>query len=220
MSENFQKLITTPSVTRAQIHYFGRPRISSPTTPSTGDGTSEIEPHDLLTLEEIEFISRRDSFYMASVTENGWPYVQHRGGKPGFLHVLSPSQLAFADYKGNRQMLSTGNLTANDRVALFLMDYPERNRLKILGHARIKDAREHPELVSQLAAKEVQPIVERFFIIDVVAFDWNCSKYITPRYTAEEVAHAIAPLKEPIADLEAQLKRCAEQPAAIAKKYD
>jgi predicted pyridoxine 5'-phosphate oxidase superfamily flavin-nucleotide-binding protein len=157
---------------------------------------------------------------MASVTENGWPYVQHRGGKPGFLHVLSPSQLAFADYKGNRQMLSTGNLTANDRVALFLMDYPERNRLKILGHARIKDAREHPELVSQLAAKEVQPIVERFFIIDVVAFDWNCSKYITPRYTAEEVPHAIAPLKERIADLEAQLKRCAEQPAAIAKKYD
>jgi predicted pyridoxine 5'-phosphate oxidase superfamily flavin-nucleotide-binding protein len=208
MSENFLKLLTSPAVTRAQIHYFGRPRI--PTSRPFDDNSSHgTEPHDLLTPEEIEFISRRDSFYIASLTENGWPYVQHRGGKPGFLRVLSPSQLAFADYKGNRQMLSTGNLAANDRVALFLMDYPERNRLKILGHARIKDAREHPELVSQLAEQEVQPIVERFLTIDVVAFDWNCSKYITPRYTAEEVAQAIAPLKERIAELEAQVKGCA-----------
>jgi predicted pyridoxine 5'-phosphate oxidase superfamily flavin-nucleotide-binding protein len=220
MSENYQKLVTTPSVTRAQIHYFGRPRVVSPAVPSTGNDTDETEPHDLLSFEEIEFIARRDSFYIASVTENGWPYVQHRGGKPGFIHVLSPSQLAFADYKGNRQMLSTGNLTANDRVALFLMDYTERNRLKILGHARIKDAREHPELVSQLAEKEFQAIVERFFLIDVVAFDWNCSKYITPRYTADEVARAVAPLQERIAELEAQLKTCPEQPAVTAKKYD
>jgi hypothetical protein len=181
------------------------------------NGTTETEPHDLLTPEELEFISRRDSFYIASVTENGWPYVQHRGGRPGFLRVLSSSQLAFADYKGNRQMLSTGNLSANNRVALFLMDYAERNRLKILAHARIKDAREHPELVSQLAEKDVQPIVERFYIIDVVAFDWNCSKYITPRYTAEEVAHAIAPLKERIVELETRVKECAGQPAAIAR---
>jgi predicted pyridoxine 5'-phosphate oxidase superfamily flavin-nucleotide-binding protein len=211
MSENFQKVVTTPAVTRAQIHYFGRARIPSSPTPSTDKGSSETEPHDLLTPEEIEFISRRDSFYMASVTENGWPYVQHRGGKPGFLRVLSPSQLAFADYKGNRQMLSTGNLSANDRVALFLMDYPERNRLKILGHARIKDAREHPELVIQLAEQEVQPIVERFLIIDIVAFDWNCSKYITPRYTAEEVAQAIAPLNERIAELEDRINADATQ---------
>jgi len=97
---------------------------------------------------------------------------------------------------------------------------PERNRLKILGRARIKDAREHPELVSQLAEKEAQPIVERFFIIDVVAFDWNCSKYITPRYTAEEVARAVAPLKERIAELEARVKACAGQPAAIVKNDD
>jgi uncharacterized protein len=133
--------------------------------------------------------------------------------------VIGPSQLAFADYKGNRQMLSTGNLAANDRVALFLMDYAERNRLKILGHAQIKDAREYPDLVSQLAEKEVRPIVERFFIIDVVAYDWNCSKYITPRYTAEEVAHAIAPLKERIAGLEAQLKAHAGESAADGRNH-
>jgi uncharacterized protein len=217
MSENFQKIVTTPAVTRAQIHYFGRPRVASTPVLLADNATSETEPHDLLTPEEIEFISRRDSFYIASVTENGWPYVQHRGGRPGFLRVLTPSQLAFADYKGNRQMLSTGNLAANNRVALFLMDYAERNRLKILGHARIKDAREHPELVIQLAEKDLQPIVERFFIIDVVAFDWNCSKYITPRYTADQVAQAIAPLEERIAELEARLKAPAGQSAVFAK---
>src|SRR6266581_6268914 len=150
MSENFQKLVTTPAVTRAQIHYFGRAPIPSSPGSWADNGSSETEPHDLLTAEEFEFISRRDSFYMASVTENGWPYVQHRGGKSGFLRVLSPSQLAFADYKGNRQMLSTGNLAANDRVALFLMDYPRRERLKILGHARVLDAREHRDLAEQL----------------------------------------------------------------------
>jgi predicted pyridoxine 5'-phosphate oxidase superfamily flavin-nucleotide-binding protein len=216
MSENYLKLVTTPAVTRAQIHYFGHPRMLAAPDLSE-NGSCGNTARDLLTPEEIEFISQRDSFYMASVTENGWPYVQHRGGKPGFLRVLNPSQLAFADYKGNRQMLSTGNLAANYRVALFLMDYAERNRLKIMGYARIRDAREYPELVSQLAEKDVQAVVERFFIIDVIAFDWNCSKYISPRYTAEEVARAVAPLKARIADLEAQIKTCASESAAIAK---
>jgi predicted pyridoxine 5'-phosphate oxidase superfamily flavin-nucleotide-binding protein len=143
---------------------------------------------------------------MASISESGWPYIQHRGGRAGFLHVLNPETLAFADYRGNRQMLSMGNLAANDRVALFLMDYPLRTRLKILGHARVEDAREHPELVQQLAEPEVQGIVERLFFIDVVSFDWNCPKHITPRYTAEEIHKLVAPLKERIADLEAKLK--------------
>ena len=143
---------------------------------------------------------------MATVSETSWPYMQHRGGKPGFLRVLSPTQLAFADYKGNRQMLSTGNLAANDRVTLFLMDYTQRTRFKILGHARIEDPRQHPELVAQLAEPDVQRIVERLFFIDVVSFDWNCPKYITPRYTAAEVEEAVAPLRRRIAELEAKLK--------------
>jgi uncharacterized protein len=120
--------------------------------------------------------------------------------------VLNVQTLAFADYRGNRQMLSTGNLTANDRVALFLMDYPQRTRLKILGHARVEDAREQPELVRQLAEPDVQRIVERLFLIDVVTFDWNCPKYITPRYTADEIQEIVAPLKARIAELEAKLK--------------
>ena len=120
--------------------------------------------------------------------------------------MISPQEIAFADYKGNRQMLTTGNLSANDRVALFLMDYPRRERLKILGHARVEDARQHPELVAQIAEPEARGLVERLFFIDVLSFDWNCPKYITPRYTATEVEAAVAPLKQRIAELEAQLK--------------
>jgi hypothetical protein len=187
--------VLTPSVLAAQEHYYGR-RASIGSAPE----------RDPLTEEERIFIEARDSFYMATVTESGWPYIQHRGGHRGFLRVVSPTQLAFADYKGNRQMLSTGNLAANDRVALFLMDYPRRERLKILGHARVEDARQHAELVAKLAEPEVHRIVERLFFIEVISFDWNCPKYITPRYTAAEVENAVEPLRQRIAELEAQLK--------------
>jgi predicted pyridoxine 5'-phosphate oxidase superfamily flavin-nucleotide-binding protein len=195
MAQRYLKIAVTPAVARAQELYFGRAMNMS--------GEPERDP---LTTDEQSFIAARDSFYMATITETGWPYVQHRGGKSGFLRVVNPSTLAFADYKGNRQLISTGNLTVNDRVALFLMDYPQRTRLKILGHARVEDARHHPEVVAQLAEPEVRRIVERLFFIDVVSFDWNCPKYITPRYTAAEVEAVIAPLQQRIADLEAQLK--------------
>lgn len=195
MAEKFLNLTFTESVRKAQQHYFGRVPTISPQT-----------ENDVLTDDEIQFIRSRDSFYMATVTETGWPYVQHRGGQPGFLRVLSPSQLAFADYKGNRQLLSTGNLAVNDRVCLFLMDYPQRTRLKILGHAHVQDARDRPDLLSQLAEPEARGIVERFFQIDVVSYDWNCPKYITPRYTRAEIETVVAPLQARIAELEAKLK--------------
>ena len=195
MAEKFQEIVFTGSVRAAQEHYYGK-----------SQSVAGAPERDALTEEEIAFIQSRDSFYMATVSETGWPYVQHRGGKPGFLRVLSPTSLAFADYKGNRQLLSTGNLAANDRVALFLMDYPQRARLKILGHAKIEDAREHPELVTQLAEPDARRLVERFFVIEVVSYDWNCSQHITPRYTMAEVEAAVAPLKQRIAELEAKLK--------------
>ena len=195
MPNRFKQIVLTPAVLAAQQHYYGRSAVTT--------AAPECDP---LTDEEREFIAARDSFYLATVTETGWPYVQHRGGKPGFLRVLSPTTLAFADFGGNRQMLSTGNLAANDRVALFLMDYPQRTRLKILGHARVDDARQHPELVQQLAEPDVHRIVERLFFIEVVSFDWNCPKYITPRYTIEEIQELVMPLKARIAELEAQLK--------------
>ena len=195
MPTNFERLSRTNSVRSAQEHYYGA------TEPKVGG----VTPPDILTAEEIDFIRARDSFYMATVTENGWPYVQHRGGPAGFLRVLDPHTLAFADYRGNRQMLSTGNLAENDRVALFLMDYPGRTRLKIIGHAAVKDAREDPELVEQLAGPQGRRLVERLFIINVAGFDWNCPAHITPRYTAAEIEEVIAPLKRRIAELEAAL---------------
>ena len=195
MAGRYLETYFTPEVLAAQQRYFGR---SQPIPPQP--------ERDPLTAEETEFIAGRDSFYMATVTSAGWPYVQHRGGRPGFLRVGGPNSLAFADYKGNRQMLSTGNLAASDRVALFLMDYPRKERLKILGRARVEDARAHPELVGQFAEAADQKIVERIFLIEVISFDWNCPKYITPRFTEAEVEIAVAPLKQRIAELEAQLK--------------
>ena len=195
MAAKFQELAQTAAVHRAQEHYYGK-----------SQNVKGAPERDMLTEDEISFIQSRDSFYMATVSETGWPYIQHRGGPVGFLRVIGPNSLAFADYKGNRQLLSTGNLAAGDRVALFLMDYPERTRLKIMGHARVEDAREHPELVAQLAEPEVQRTVERLFFIDVVSFDWNCPQHITPRYTAEQIKAVVAPLQQRIAELEAQLK--------------
>ena len=182
--------VLTPSVKAAQRHYFGRHA-----------AITDAPERDPFTDEERVFIEARDSFYMATISENGWPYMQHRGGAPGFLRVVSPTQLAFADYKGNRQMLTTGNLAANDRVALFLMDYPRRERLKILGHTRVEDARQHPEIVAQFAEPEARNLVERLFFIEVLSFDWNCPKYITPRYTAAEVEQAVAPFRARMAEL-------------------
>ncbi len=196
MAERYTETMLTPAVLAAEEHYYGR-RARKGNAPE----------NDPLTEDEMEFIAARDTFYMATTTENGWPYVQHRGGAPGFLRVLSPTELAFADYKGNRQLISTGNLAVNDRVSLFLMDYPQRTRLKILGHARVEDAREHPDLVAQLAGPDVRRVVERLFFIKVVSYDWNCQQYITPRYTLEEIRHLVAPLQARIAELEAKLQK-------------
>ena len=197
MPNRYRKTVLTPSVQAAQQHYYGR------VAPA-----GEAAERDPLTPDELAFIAERDSFYLGTVSESGWPYIQHRGGPRGFLRALDTHTLAFADFGGNRQMLSTGNLATNDRVTLFLMDYPQRARLKILGHARVYDARQHPELVAQVLPtgfKESQ--VERVFVIDVLSFDWNCSQHITPRYTIEEVEAATAPLRQRIAELENELSQ-------------
>mgnify|MGYP001565683995 CR=1 FL=1 len=194
MATKYLDLMFTDAVCRAQTHYYGQAgRIA---------GASDRDP---LGQAEAEFIATRDSFYVGSISESGWPYVQHRGGPAGFLRVIDETTLVFADYKGNRQLLSTGNLSVNDRVALFLMDYKNRERLKILGHARIEDAREHPELRERFTNPKMRSSVERLVFIDVVSFDWNCPKYITPRYSAEEVEELAGPLRRRIAELEAEL---------------
>jgi predicted pyridoxine 5'-phosphate oxidase superfamily flavin-nucleotide-binding protein len=154
-----------------------------------------------LTDVEADFLSRRDSFYLASVTDDGWPYVQHRGGPAGFVKVLDRSHVAWADRTGNRQYITAGNVDGDDRVAIIAMDYPNRTRLKLLGHARF-DPDPDPGSLEQLG---IDGRVEGLVTVEVVAFDWNCPKYITPRYTADEVQAATEPLRARIAELEAQL---------------
>lgn len=195
MSLRYLNQMVTPSVNAAQDQFFDRHQ-KFPKTPTT----------DQLGAEEIEHIESRDSFYMATINERDWPYLQHRGGPAGFLKVLSPTQLGFADYRGNRQLLSTGNLAHNDRVSLFLMDYPSKNRLKILGHAHVLHPEENSALTARLVDPATAPRIERFFLIDVDSYDWNCTQYITPRFTSEQVTTALDPLKNRIAELEDEIR--------------
>jgi predicted pyridoxine 5'-phosphate oxidase superfamily flavin-nucleotide-binding protein len=172
------------------------------------DKTRGGEPYNqTLGPDETEFITLRDTFYMASVSETGWPYVQHRGGPPGFLKVLDASTLGFADYRGNRQYVSVGNLLHDDRVALILVDYPNRARLKILGHARIVPPDEK-DLLATLDVPAYGARVERGFLIKIAAYDWNCPQHITPRFTRPEMESLMGALRGRIADLEAQLQEC------------
>lgn len=170
MSHQFAELMFTKGVKAAQEQYGSRARLER--------FTSMAGPNDELGERESAFIAERDTFYMATVNEDGWPYVQHRGGPPGFLRVLGPKQLAYADFRGNTQLVSVGNVASNDRVSLILMDYPNRRRLKILGHMRVEE--------SDIEQPDYKAIVERLVHIDVVAFDWNCPQYITQRYTESE----------------------------------
>ena len=159
--------------------------------------------------DEVAFLTTRTSFYMASVGETGWPYVQHRGGPRGFVKLLDPQTIGFADYRGNRQYVSTGNLKGDDRVSLFFMDYPRKSRLKLLGHARIIEAGDDPELMENLATDGAGR-VERGVVIRVAAFDWNCPQFITPRFDADEMAALVGPeidrMQARIDALEAQLE--------------
>lgn len=168
---------------------------------------------------EQHFISLRDSFYMASVSETGWPYIQHRGGPPGFVHVLDPSQLGFADLRGNRQYISLGNLLHDDRVALFFMDYPNQTRLKILGHVEIhENDAAAPELFKKLRTAEPGAVIERAILIHVEGFDWNCPQHITPRYTLAEMEPSLAQLRRRLADLESENKHLREQRKGQSKQ--
>lgn len=162
----------------------------------------------VLGVREMDFIAARDSFYMASVSETGWPYVQHRGGPTGFVRVLDEQTLGFADFSGNRQYVSVGNLRKDNRVALFFMDYPNRTRLKLLGRVRLLGLED--EQLARVEMDDYRARVERGFLIQVEAFDWNCPQHITPRYTESEVEALLSPLR---AENQALRQRQSETPA-------
>lgn len=157
---------------------------------------------DRFTENEVTFIAQRDSFYMASVSETGWPYVQHRGGPPGFLKVIDDRTLAFADYRGNRQYISTGNFRANNRASLILVDYARRARLKIYGHVEKQNLDSDAALQSRTKDADYGAKIERIFRLRLTAFDWNCPQHITPRFTEREIAVAVQPLQDTIARLQ------------------
>ena len=150
------------------------------------------------------FIAARDSFYIATVSASGWPYVQHRGGPAGFLRVLDETTLGFADYRGNPQYITLGNVATDDRVALILVDYPRRARIKILAHLAVHDLAAEPDLAARLATPGAGGRPERGFTLKLASFDWNCPQHIIPRFTAAEVEEATAPLRSRIAALEAE----------------
>lgn len=157
---------------------------------------------DRFTGNEATFLAERDSVYIASVSETGWPYVQHRGGPPGFLKMLDPQTLAFADYRGNRQYISTGNFRTNDKACLIVMDYVRRARLKMYVHVETLAPDFDPALAEQVTDPAYGASIERIFRLRLVAFDWNCPQHIVPRFTEREVAAAVQPLHDRIAALE------------------
>jgi len=147
---------------------------------------AEVSGGDAFTESEAAFIAERDGFYQATISETGWPYVQFRGGPRGFLKVLDLKRLAYADFRGNRQYLSVGNLQASNRISLFLMDYPNKRRLKILGTVELVDIEDDPDLIARLHDPEYRAVPERAFVITLAGFDWNCPQHIPQRYTLEE----------------------------------
>ncbi|OHC97651.1 MAG: pyridoxamine 5-phosphate oxidase [Sphingomonadales bacterium GWF1_63_6] len=195
MAYGFMVIALTPSVRAAQAE-MGADHL-----------WSDFKGHrefDRLGSNEIAFIAQRDSFYLASVSETGWPYVQHRGGPPGFLKVLDDRTLAFADYRGNRQYISTGNFRANDRASLFMVDYPRRARLKIYAHVEKLALDDDPALAEQVRDADYKARIERIFVLRLDAFDWNCPQHIIPRFTEAEISKAVEPLRDRIAELERQ----------------
>ena len=180
MTQHYRDLMFTPAVWKAQADN-GSAEAYGRLTP--GDGTP-----DGLTAIEAGFISLRDSFYMATIGETGWPYLQHRGGPTGFVKVLGPRMIGIADYRGNRQYVSVGNIAGDNRASLFFMDYPNRRRLKMQTHTRVVDLQSEPELIAGLTDPAYGAKIERGLIFEIEAFDWNCPQHITPRFTETELA--------------------------------
>ena len=193
MARNFTEIAFTPGVKKFQERYNSRRQYEKMSSRQRFDGLSD---------EDEAFIKERDTFFMASVGTNDWPYVQHRGGPQGFLKVLDRYTLAFADFRGNKQYISVGNMSDNQRVSLILLDFVNRERLKIWGQASVVDKTDDPNLLTQLQAPDYPAQIERGIVIRVEAVDWNCRQHIVPRFTEEDVAQVVGRYKARIKELE------------------
>jgi len=202
MGHNFGSLVFTPLVKALQEKYGSRRQYARMESGSSAP--------DRFGPDESMFIAERDSFYMATVGSTGWPYVQHRGGPKGFLKVIDDHTIAFADFRGNKQFVSTGNIGSDDRVSLILVDYPSQTRLKILGCAEIFEGAAAREWIEKLREPGNKAVIERAYVIRVEAFDWNCPQYITPRFTEEQIREALAPFERKQAELEQENEKLRE----------
>jgi predicted pyridoxine 5'-phosphate oxidase superfamily flavin-nucleotide-binding protein len=194
MTSAFRNIAVTPRVKAAQQANGVSLTTGHPGEPD-GDRFSDTE---------AQFVAQRDSFYIATVSESGWPYVQHRGGPPGFLRMIDDRTLAFADFRGNRQYVTVGNLAGDERAALILMDYPRRRRLKIYARIEQRDLAADRDLAAKLALPDYRARSERGLLLHLAAFDWNCPQHITPRFSETELIESLAPLNAYLQQLEAE----------------
>jgi hypothetical protein len=209
MTHNFGSFVFTPTVKALQERYGSRRQYSR--IEGTDSSPTRLGP------QESEFIGERDSFYMATLGSNGWPYVQHRGGPKGFLKVIDPITIAFADFRGNKQYISTGNLMTDDRVALILVDYPRQLRLKILGRVEIFEGEHSRGWIEKVRDPDYQAFTERVYVIRIEAFDWNCQQHIVPRYSEQEIREAVGPAENRMRELENENQRLREEISRLSK---
>lgn len=206
----FGSLLFTPVVKKLQERYGSRRQYERMVDSSA--------TRENFTQFETEFLAERDSFYWASNSSSGWPYVQHRGGPPGFLKVIDDHTLAFADSSGNKQYITTGNLLTDNRVAMIFVDYPRQARLKVLGRADVFEGKEAAAWLDRVKVADYKAHIERVFVIHVEAFDWNCQQYIVPRYTAEEIHAAVHAIEERVTTLEAENERLRQELSGKSKR--
>jgi len=209
MVTSFGSLVFTPVVKSLQERYGSRQQYARMEQMS--------DTHAGLGPEEREFLSERDTFYMATIGATGWPYIQHRGGPKGFLKVIDDRTIAFADFRGNKQYVSTGNLMTDNRVALILVDYPRQLRLKILGRVEIFEGEKDRPWLDKVRGPAYEAVVERVFAIHVEAFDWNCQQHIIPRFTKEEIREALAPVEKQMEELAEDNRKLREQLDRLTK---
>ncbi len=199
----FGSLVFTPVVKSLQERYGSRQQYAR--LEKSRSSPARLGP------DEVAYITERDTFYMATLGSTGWPYVQHRGGPQGFLKVMDETKLAFADFRGNKQYISTGNIMTDNRVALILMDYPRQLRLKILGRVEIFEGELAKDWLNKTRHPGSNAVTERVYVIAVESFDWNCQQHITPRYTADEIREVIAPFEKRMQELEQENQRLQEE---------
>jgi predicted pyridoxine 5'-phosphate oxidase superfamily flavin-nucleotide-binding protein len=213
MTKSFGSLVFTPAVKALQERYGSRRQYAR--LEQLGEMKGGLGP------DEKEYLAERDTFYMASLGESGWPYVQHRGGPKGFLKVIDDTTLAFADFRGNKQYISTGNLLTDNRIALIVVDYPRQLRLKLLGRVEVFEGEKAKDWLPKVRDLQYKAVTERVYVIRIEAFDWNCQQHIIPRYTEEEIRDVLEPIERQMQELQKEneeLRKKLATPGSRVKK--